>query len=61
MTFDYVKFFTHKTYLFYGLLFPHTIVKVPAITAFYAFIEDILRNKKTCLPQGIARHVYMYM
>jgi len=28
MTFDYVKFFTHKIYLFYGLFFTHTIVKV---------------------------------
>jgi len=27
MTFDYVKFFTHKIYLFYGLFFTHAIVK----------------------------------
>jgi len=40
MTFYYVKFFTHKTYLFYGLLFTHTIVKASVITTFYAYTEN---------------------
>jgi len=34
MTFDYVKFFTHKIYLFYGLIFTHTIVKAQILTVF---------------------------
>lgn len=46
MTFDYVKFFTHKTYLFYGLLFTHMIVKAPIITVFYVYIEGIDEIKR---------------
>ena len=46
MTFYYVKFFTHKTYLFYGLLFTHTIVKAPVITTFYAYTENTCEYDK---------------
>ena len=41
MTFDYVKFFTHKIYLFNGLLFTHTLVKAPIFTTFYIVISPI--------------------
>lgn len=61
MTFYYVKFFTHKTYLFYGLLFTHTIVKAPVITTFYTYIDEIVRYKKTCLPYGKARLYRIHM
>lgn len=69
MTFDYVKFFTHKTYLFYGLLFTHMIVKAPAITAFYAFIEDIDKQKDvpttgystSCVCVYVYVYVYVYV
>ena len=41
MTFDYVKFFTHKIYLFNGLLFTHMLVKVPIFTTFYTVVSPI--------------------
>ena len=34
MTFYYVNFFTHKIYLFNGLLFTHSIVKALIFTTF---------------------------
>ena len=71
MTFDYVKFFTHKIYLFNGLFFIHSIVKVLIFTVFlkvylrhtniqysvYNLFFIINTYKKTCLPLGIARHM----
>ena len=41
MTFDYVKFFTHKIHLFNGLLFTHMLVKVPIFTTFYIVVSPI--------------------
>ena len=41
MTFDYVKFFTHKMHLFNGLLFPHMLVKVLIFTTFYIVVSPI--------------------
>ncbi len=41
MTFDYVNFFTHKIYLFNGLLFTHTSMKVPIFTTFYIVVSPI--------------------
>ena len=61
MTFDYVKFFTHKTYLFYGLLFTHTIVKAPVITTFYAYIEDIDKQKDVPTTGYSTSCVYVYV
>ena len=46
MTFDYVKFFTHKIHLFNGLLFTHMLVKVPIFTTFYTVVKPI------CLYRG---------
>ncbi len=43
MTFDYVKFFTHKMHLFNGLLFTHTFVKVPIFTTFYT-VASLIRQ-----------------
>lgn len=47
MTFDYVKFFTHKMHLFNGLLFPHMLVKVLIFTTFYtvASLIQLYRGK----------------
>ena len=55
MTFDYVKFFTHKIYLFNGLLFPHMFVKVPIFTTFYtvASLIQLYRGKYK------KRHAYL--
>lgn len=73
MTFDYVKFFTHKIYLFNGLLFTHMLVKVPIFTTFYTVASPIQlyrgKYKKRRAYLGYARlvnlcicvFVYMYI
>lgn len=63
MTFYYVKFFTHKTHLFYGLLFTHIFVKVPIFTTFYTVVSPIRlyreNIKKTCLSKISTSCVYV--
>ncbi len=61
MTFYYVKFFTHKTYLFYGLLFTHMIVKAPVITTFYAYTENIDKQKDVPTTGYSTSCVYVYV
>ena len=65
MTFDYVKFFTHKIYLFNGLLFTHTFVKITIFTTFYTVVKPIQlyrgKYKKTCLSRISTSCVYVYM
>ena len=55
MTFDYVNFFTHKIYLFNGLLFTHTFAKVPIFTTFYTVViqynytEESIKKRRAYL------------
>ena len=61
MTFDYVKFFTHKIYLFNGLLFTHMFVKVPIFTTFYTVASPIRLYRGKYKKRRICLYVYLYV